>query len=481
MALKRLLSILVPVYNEEEFVAASIQRALDAPLPEGLESEVVAVDDGSRDSSPQILDELAAQYPGRVRVFHHKVNSGKGAAIRTAIEQAAGEFAIIQDADLEYDPAEYPKVLGPLVSNKADVVYGSRFLISGERRVIYYWHALANHILTTACNMAADVNLTDMETCYKAFRVSLARSIPIRSNRFGIEPEITIKFAKREASIYEVPISYHGRTYDEGKKIGAKDAVSALWVIMRCYFSRDIYRDPGAHILDSLAGTKRFNRWMADTVRPFLGSRVLELGAGIGNMTQQLAGGRKRYVATDIDDEHLARQRVRFRGRPNVEIRKCDLCRAEDFAGLEGQFDTVVCLNVVEHVKDDLAALRNIRSALAPGGRAIILVPQDQAVYGSLDEVLGHHRRYSEPQIRERMIQAGFVMDRTLHFNRITRPGWWWNGRVLRRRTFGRLQLRVFDWLVPVWRRIDAGLPWTAVSVIAVGKTPMSTDIAERS
>ena len=481
MAQKRLLSILVPVYNEEEFVAASIQRALDAPLPEGLESEVVAVDDGSRDSSPEILDELAAQYPGRVRVFHHKVNSGKGAAIRTAIEQAAGEFAIIQDADLEYDPAEYPKVLGPLVSNKADVVYGSRFLISGERRVIYYWHALANHILTTACNMAADLNLTDMETCYKAFRVSLARSIPIRSNRFGIEPEITIKFAKREASIYEVPISYHGRTYDEGKKIGAKDAVSALWVITRCYFSRDIYRDPGAHILDSLAGTKRFNRWMADTVRPFLGSRVLELGAGIGNMTQQLAGGRKRYVATDIDDEHLARQRVRFRGRPNVEIRKCDLCRAEDFAGLEGQFDTVVCLNVVEHVKDDLAALRNIRSALAPGGRAIILVPQDQRVFGSLDEVLGHHRRYSEPQIQERMIEAGFVMDRTLHFNRITRPGWWWNGRVLRRRSFGRLQLRMFDWLVPLWRRIDGVLPWTAVSVIAVGKTPMRTDIVAKS
>ena len=476
MALERLLSILVPVYNEEEFVAASIQRALDAPLPDGLTSEVVAVDDGSRDATPQILDELAAQYPGRVRVFHHKANAGKGAAIRTAIEEAAGEFAIIQDADLEYDPAEYPKVLAPLVANKADVVYGSRFLISGERRVIYYWHALANHFLTTACNMAADLNLTDMETCYKAFRVSLARSIPIRSNRFGIEPEITIKFAKRQASIYEVPISYHGRTYEEGKKIGAKDAVSALWVIVRGYFSRDVYRDPGAHILDSLAGTKRFNRWMADTIRPYLGKRVLELGAGIGNMTQQLAGGRKHYVATDIDDEHLARQRVRFRGRPNLEIRRCDLCCPEDFTDFQGKFDTVVCLNVVEHVKEDLTALRNIRSALAPGGRAIILVPQDQAVYGTLDEVLGHFRRYSDAQLRARMEEAGFVMQRTLHFNRMTRPGWWFNGRVLRRRSFGRLQLKVFDWLVPLTRRVDRWLPWTAVSVIGIGKVPESTE-----
>ena len=472
MAQTRLLSILVPVYNEEEFVAASIRRALDAPLPDGLVSEVVAVNDGSTDSTPQILDELAEQLPGRVRVFHHQVNSGKGAAIRTAIEHAAGEFAIVQDADLEYDPAEYPKVLGPLVASKADVVYGSRFLISGERRVIYYWHSLANHILTTACNMAADLNLTDMETCYKAFRVSLARSIPIRSNRFGIEPEITIKFAKRQVSIYEVPISYHGRTYEEGKKIGAKDAVSALWVILRYYFSRDIYRDPGAHILDSLAGTKRFNRWMAGTIRPWLGGRVLELGAGIGNMTQQLAGGRKRYVATDIDEEHLARQRVRFRGRPNVEIRKCDLCRADDFAGLHGAFDTVVCLNVVEHVEDDLTALCNIHSALAPGGRAIVLVPQDQSIFGSLDEALGHFRRYREDELRRRMEEAGFVIEQTLQFNRVTRPGWWWNGRVLRRRTFGSLQLRVFDRMVPVFRRIDALLPWPAVSLIAIGRVP---------
>jgi glycosyltransferase involved in cell wall biosynthesis len=473
---KRLLSILVPVYNEEEFVAASIQRALAAPLPEGLESEVIAVNDGSRDSTPQILDELAAQYPGRVRVFHHKANAGKGAAIRTAIEHAAGEFAIIQDADLEYDPAEYPKVLGPLVSNKADVVYGSRFLISGERRVIYYWHALANHILTTACNMAADLNLTDMETCYKAFRVSLARSIPIRSNRFGIEPEITIKFAKRQASIYEVPISYHGRTYEDGKKIGAKDAVSALWVIIRNYLSRDIYSDPGAHILDSLAGTRRFNRWMADTIRPYMGARVLELGAGIGNMTRQLAGGRKHYLATDIDGEHLARLRVRFGGRPNIDVRKCDLCNADDFADLRGKFDTVVCLNVVEHVKDDLAALRNIHSALAPGGRAIVLVPQDQRLFGTLDEVLGHYRRYGISHFESRMREAGFVMDHTLHFNRVTRPGWWWNGRVLHRRSFGRLQLRVFDWLVPFTRRLDSLLPWTAVSLIGIGLVPISTE-----
>jgi len=201
---------------------------------------------------------------------------------------------------------------------------------------------------------------------------------------------------------------------------------------------------------------------------------VLELGAGIGNMTQHLSRGRRTYVATDLDEEHLARLRVRFRGRPNLTSRQCDLTRPMDFEDLRGQFDTVVCLNVVEHVKDDLLALRNIHSALRPGGRAIILVPHDQSIYGSLDKVLGHYRRYSEQQLRDRMEEAGFQIERILLFNRVTRPGWWLNGQVLRRKTFGRMQLRIFDALVPLWRRIDAGLPWPAVSVIAIGVSPRS-------
>lgn len=472
METKGLLSIIVPVYNEEEFLAACITRAMNAPLPDGLSSEIVAVDDGSTDESPRILQELAATYPDRIRVFTHAVNLGKGAAIRTALEAARGEFGIIQDSDLEYDPNEYPKLLAPLLSNRADVVYGSRFLISGERRVLYYWHSLANRFLTTACNMAADLNLTDMETCYKAFRLSLAKSIPIRSNRFGIEPEITIKFAKRQASIYEVPISYYGRTYEEGKKIGFKDAVSALWVILYCYFTQNIYVDNGARILDTLAGTNRFNRWMADTVRPWVRSHVLEIGSGIGNMTRQLSSGRKRYVATDIDDEHLARLKGRFRLRPNMTFAKCDLCNAEDFRGFEEQFDTVVCLNVLEHIPDAMAGLRNIYSTLRPSGRAIILVPQDQAIYGTLDKVLGHYLRYSEKELCTIMQRAGFRIEKTLQFNRITRPGWYWNGRILKREDFGRFQLRIFDALVPLWKRIDGLLPWPAVSIIAIGVKP---------
>jgi SAM-dependent methyltransferase len=269
-----------------------------------------------------------------------------------------------------------------------------------------------------------------------------------------------------------VPISYRGRTYEEGKKIGAKDAINALWVILRCAFTRDLYTDPGALILDSLAGTARFNRWMADTIRPWVGKRVLELGAGIGNMTQHLSRLRKLYVASDVDEEHLARLRVRFQNRPNFECVSCDLCDPGDFSALGGGFDTVVCLNVLEHVRDDLEGLRNIRSALAPGGRAIVLVPQDQSIDGTLDKALGHCRRYSASELRKRMEQAGLRVERMLEFNRITRPGWYLNGRILRRTDFSAFQLRVFDLLVPLWRRIDTTLPWPAVSLIAIAVNP---------
>lgn len=467
-----LLSVLIPLYNEEELVGALIERVLRVRLPEQVDCELVVVDDGSGDASVEVVSALAAKYPGRIRLIRHARNQGKGAAIRTAIHHATGDIAIIQDADLEYDPEEYPRLLAPLLAGKADAVFGSRFLVSGERRVLYYWHSLANHLLTTLCNMAADVNLTDMETCYKAFRLPLVKSIPLRSNRFGIEPELTIKLAQRHACIYELPISYHGRTYAEGKKIGLKDAFQAFFTILRFGFTRDIYLSHGAKILDALAHTPRFNRWMASTVSPFLGQRVLEIGAGIGNLSMHLSRRRQHYTASDFDAEHLARLRTRLLYRPNVTVRECDLENAGHFESMREQFDSVVCLNVLEHVENDFQGLENIRRALLPGGRAIILVPNDPRLYGTLDSVLGHHRRYTEAELTAKMTQAGLTVERVIPFNRITRPGWILNARVLKRQSFGRFQLWVFDRLVWVWRKLDPLLPWGPVSIIAIGKKP---------
>ncbi len=464
------LSILVPLFNEEEFVRTLLERAIAAPLPEGCEREIIVADDGSTDGSLEEVEAVAAKWPGMIRLLKTDRNRGKGSAIRRAIAEARGELAIVQDADLEYDPREYGKILAPLLDGRADAVFGSRFLVAGERRVLYYWHSLANHFLTTMCNVVADLNLTDMETCYKAFRTPLVQSIPIRSERFGFEPEITIKLAKRQARIYETPITYNGRTYEEGKKIGMKDALEAFWVVLRFALSRDIYVDKDKDILDAFSDAPKFNRWMADTIRPYLGKSVLEIGAGIGNLSRLLIARRKRYVATDLDREHLERLRSRLMARPNLETSLLDAARAEDYAAYRGQMDTVVCLNVVEHIQDDLGALRNIHSVLQEGGRAVILVPEGQSIYNSLDKELGHWRRYSEEQLRQRMTEAGFTVEAMLRFNRISRPGWWFNGSILKKRTISRMQLRNFDRLVWLWRKLDPVLPWNPTSIIAVGR-----------
>ncbi len=222
------LSVIMPVYNEAETVAAVIATVLEQPTV----FELIAVDDCSRDGTGEVLRAVAAKEP-RVKVFFHEKNRGKGAALHTGIARATGDFVIIQDADLEYDPTEYPRLLRPLLQGKADAVFGSRFIGSEEHRALYFWHSLGNRFLTLLSNVTTNINLTDMETCYKAFRRELIQSIPLVEERFGFEPEVTAKLAKKGVRIYEVAVSYHGRTYAEGKKINWKDGVSALRCILK--------------------------------------------------------------------------------------------------------------------------------------------------------------------------------------------------------------------------------------------------------
>jgi glycosyltransferase involved in cell wall biosynthesis/ubiquinone/menaquinone biosynthesis C-methylase UbiE len=465
------LSILIPVFNEEEFVATLLERVLAAPLPDGLDRELIIVDDGSNDGSVEAVRAFAASHPDRgINLIVHEKNRGKGAAIRTAIAAATGAYSVIQDADLEYDPREYPKLLGPLLSGEADVVYGSRFMAGGERRVLYFWHALANHLLTGLCNIVADLNLTDMETCYKAFRTSFVKTIPFQSDRFGIEPEMTVKFARRKARIYETPISYHGRTYEEGKKIGAKDAVEALWVILRSRFASRIHINADYTILHALSTAPRFNRWMADTIRPFAGTQLMEIGAGMGNLTRQLCARRAVYIATDVNPEYLEHLRTAFQHRPAVRVRQLDASRPADFAPFEQQMDTVICLNVLEHIEDDAGTLASIRTVLQTNGRLILLVPNDPRAFGTLDKALGHYRRYTPGTLAPLLAAAGYDIENILSFNRISMPGWRFVGQVLQSRTVSPLGLRLFDRLVWIWRKIDAGLPWEPTSIIAIAR-----------
>ena len=322
--------------------------------------------------------------------------------------------------------------------------------------------------------MLSGLNLTDMETCYKAFRMSLLKSIPIRSRRFGFEPEITIKIAKRQARIYEVPISYEGRTYEDGKKIGLKDAFEAVWVLIRFAIHADLYNDVDAEILDAFSAAPRFNLWMADTIRQYIGNEVLEIGAGMGNLTRALSRKRKRYVATEVDGKHLTRLRSRLQNRGNVEIGRCDLTKASDFAPFMESMDTVVCLNVLEHIEDDLAALRNIYSVLQPGGCALILVPEGQEIYGRMDEVLGHFRRYSEALLQSRLQEAGFTVVAHTAFQLRFAAGlvFEWQGTETK---YGEQSTTPrFRCVCVAWRRLDRLLPWKPTSIIGVAYKPVN-------
>jgi glycosyltransferase involved in cell wall biosynthesis len=231
-----LLSIVMPVYNEQDTLFEIVQRVLDAPVP--LEREIVMVDDCSKDGTPALYPKLPERFPGAtIRVFRHPVNKGKGAALRTGFKEARGDIVLVQDSDLEYDPKDYPKLLRPILDGKADVVYGSRFVGGDEHRVLYYWHYLGNKFLTMMSNMFTNLNLTDMETCYKVFKREVLANMNLRSDRFGIEPEMTAKVAKARWRVYEVGISYSGRSYEEGKKITWKDGVRAIYCIIRYWWA----------------------------------------------------------------------------------------------------------------------------------------------------------------------------------------------------------------------------------------------------
>jgi glycosyltransferase involved in cell wall biosynthesis len=234
------ISVLIPVYNEERTVEEVVRRVSAIELPK----EIILVDDGSKDRSREILQGLQEENDrandpfNKLKVFFQPFNQGKGAALKTALSHVTGEIVIIQDADLEYDPADYPALLEPIERGQADVVYGTRFAGGGAHRVLFFWHSMGNRVLTLISNMLTNLNLSDMEVGYKVFRAELLRGIDLESKRFGFEPEITMKLAKKRCRFYEVPISYHGRTYEEGKKITWKDGISALYYMLRFRFKK---------------------------------------------------------------------------------------------------------------------------------------------------------------------------------------------------------------------------------------------------
>jgi len=462
------LSILIPVFNERHVVGESLRRvlALKHELIRGLEA--IVVDDCSTDGTREILERLARE-DDRITLIHHDTNQGKGAAIRTALTRATGDIVVIHDADLEYDPQDIPLLLVPFAKEGADAVIGSRYMSASYRRALMYRHTLMNRLVTLLGNWFTDLALTDIESCYKLVNATLMKSIPLRSNDFRFEVEIVFKLAKRRARVFEAPIRYLPRSHQEGKKIRAWDGFLALLAMLHFWLIDDLYKEDeyGSTLLAELERARRLSLWTGDNLRPYVGDRVLEISAGIGNLTSQFIP-RELYVASDVNPNYLHYLKSYSFGKPYLQVIELDPNNPEHFTGLDNKFDTVLMLNVLERLPDERRALMGVWNALEPGGRVIVLVPQHKGLYGTLDKALDYKRRYTAPELKQLLTESGFNIETMFDFNRFSRPGWWLNGKLLRRRKFSRVQLKAIDSLMPILKRVDRLAPWKGLSLIAV-------------
>jgi len=480
------LAVVMPCYNEVATVKAVVERVLASPYT----AEVIAVDDGSTDGTGDVLDGFDDP---RVRVIHQQLNLGKGAALRRAIPEVTADFVIVQDADFEYDPAEYGAVLQPLLAGQADAVFGSRFH-GRPHRVLYFRHTVASKLLTLVSNATTDLNLTDMATGCKAFRREVIQSMELEQDRFGIEPELTAKVARGGWRVFEVGISYEGRTYEHGKKVRPIDGLRTLACILR--YSRvgrkvakprdevgpdglaDFHEadDELSDTLDSLDDAVNYADWIVDLMAPHIGGEIVEIGAGHGTMSDRL---RQLGRLTISEPSERAGQLLadRFADVDGVRVVVAD-ASAVMAEGADGQglpFDAAVMINVLEHIPDHVGVLTDIRRGLRRGGTLAVYVPAHEVLYSEFDRRIGHQRRYRRSTLAQALSLAGFEI---VDLRYVNLPGWFaWVlvARLLRQQPTRPATTRIYDqYVVPVLRRVEGRHPAAfGQSLLAIARRPL--------
>jgi SAM-dependent methyltransferase len=481
------LSVVVPFYNELRTLPTVIDRLLAVDFGAlGLETELIFVDDGSTDAGRSLLDPLPR---GDVRLIVHPANRGKGAAVKTGLEAAAGDILCIQDADLEYDPRDLPALIGPILDGDFEVVYGSRF--KGSAAGLYYTHRVANRLLNLMVNVAFNRYLSDVYTGYKVFTRGAFRGLELTARTFTVEMELTAHFLRKGLVIFEVPISYRARTYSEGKKIHFKDGFLAAGAVARYRLRRPPERTgPAAHRapdhpgvmraveggatihargLEDLATAHRYRGYLHGLLAPYLGRSVLEVEAGLGDFAARLLD-RDRLVVNDNDPICVRALDERFGDRPGVEVLPADVLQLK----VEPPVDSVVALNVLERLGDDVAGLRAMAGAAVPGGRVLLVAAAYPSLAGAYDHALGDRRRYTPESLRAAVQAAGLVPEVVRPVNLLGGLAWWAAVRVGRQARPTPTLVGLYDRLVvPAERALERRLqPGFGQSILCVARVP---------
>lgn len=474
------LSVIVPCFNEAATIKTVVSRVLASPHT----AELIVVDDGSTDGSADLLE---GWDDPRLRVVRQGLNLGKGAAVRRGFLEATAPYVVVQDSDLEYDPAIYPVLLGPMLEGVADAVFGSRFA-PRPHRVMYFRNNLANRALTLLSDSLTNLNLSDVMTGAKAFRREVVQGLHLEQDRFGIETEIVAKVAAARWRVYEVPIPYDGRTYEEGKKVHLRDGVRAALTALRystpgrkLFHPRDASLGESysasmseadvelAETLDSLDNATNYADWIIAMMAPHLGDTIAEIGAGHGTMSDRL---RKlgRLTTSDLSPRAADRLRERFHDDPTVSVVAGD---AKDTMAA-GPFDSAVMVNVLEHIPDDVEALRDILAGLRPGGTLVLWVPAHEMLYSRFDRMIGHQRRYRRSTLNSSLSQAGFETVEIRYVSAAGAIAWFLIARVLGRQPTDPKSAAAYDRIaVPIVKRLErTWRPPFGQSLFAVARKP---------